>query len=83
MGTISWLGGNYMRKDILKQLLENDIEKCEEYLAARLGPDQMILDGFVVDGNTFEDIRELTEDERKCFYTIRINEMRLRMIEEE
>lgn len=72
-----------MRKDILKQLLENDIEKCEEYLAARLGPDQMILDGFVVDENTFEDIRELTEDERKCFYTIRINEMRLRMLEEE
>ena len=53
-----------MRKDILKQLLENDIEKCEEYLAARLGPDQMILDGFVVDENTFEDIRELKEDER-------------------
>jgi len=72
-----------MNPEVLKQLLQNEIKVCEEYLAARLGPDQMILDGFVVDENTFEDIREITEDERKCFYTIRINEMRLRMIEEE
>ena len=72
-----------MRKDILKQLLENEIEKCEEYLAARLGPDQLILDGFIIDENTFDCVRELTEDERKCFYTIRINKMRIRMIEEE
>lgn len=72
-----------MRKDVLKQLLENEIEKCEEYLAARLGPDQLILDGFIIDENTFDYVRELTEDERKCFYTIRINKMRIRMIEEE
>ena len=72
-----------MNPEVLKQLLQSEIKVCEEYLVARLGPDQMILDGFVVDENTFEDIRELTEDERKCFYTIRINEMRLRMLEEE
>lgn len=72
-----------MNPEVLKQLLQSEIKVCEEYLAERLGPDQMILDGFVVDENTFEDIRELTEEERKCFYTIRINKMRLRKIEEE
>ena len=72
-----------MEKEVLKQLLEKEIDDCEQYLAAGLGPDQMILDGFVIDENTFEDIRELTDEERTCFYTIRINKMKINLIEKD
>ena len=72
-----------MKKEILKQLLENDIKVSEEVLAANLKPNEMILDGYVIDLETFENVREATENELKCFYTIRINEMRLRMLDEE
>ena len=71
-----------LKQFVSKQLLENEIDECEQYLSERLGPDQMILDGWVIDENTFEDIRELTEEERECFYLIRINKMKLRRLEE-
>ena len=71
-----------MREDILRQLLENDIKVSEEVLATNLKPNEMILDGYVVDSETLENIREATENELNCFYAIRINEMRLRMLEE-
>ena len=70
-----------MKKEVLEQLLQNEINDCEKYLAERLGPDQMILDDWVIDENTFEDIRELTEEERKYFYLIRINRMKLRRLD--
>ena len=70
-----------MKKEVLEQLLQNEINDCEKYLAERLGPDQMILDDWVIDENTFEDIRELTEEERKCFYLIRINRVKLRRLD--
>ena len=72
-----------MSKEVLKQLLKNEIDDCEKYLADRLGPDQMILDDYVIDENTFYNIRKLTDEERKCFYTIRINKMKIRRIDAE
>lgn len=71
-----------MNNNDLKQLLEKEINDCEQLLTERIKDDQLILDGFVVDSNTFEDIREATEEELKCFYLIRINKMKLRMLEE-
>lgn len=72
-----------MSKGILKQLLENDIKVAKEVLENNLKENEMILDGMVIDVDTFEDIREATENELRCFYAIRINEMRLRMLEEQ
>ncbi len=72
-----------MNKDVLKQLLENDIKVSKEVLENNLKENEMILDGMVIDADTFEDIREATQNELNCFYTIRINEMRLRLLENE
>lgn len=71
-----------MNNNVPKQLLENEINDCEQVLSKRLNQNQMILDGFVIDNVTFEDIREATEEELKCFYLIRINKMKLRLLKE-
>lgn len=71
-----------MNNDTLKQLLENEINVCEQLLIERMEQNQIILDGFVVDNNTFEDIRKATDEELSWFYIIRINKMRLRLLEE-
>lgn len=71
-----------MSNIILKQLLKDEISVCEQLLIERMEQNQMILDGFVVDDITFEDIRKATDEELSWFYTIRINKMRLRLLEE-
>lgn len=71
-----------MNSNVLKQLLENEINDCEQLLSKRLDQNQMILDGFVIDKVTFEDIREATAEELKCFYLIRRNKMKLRLLKE-
>ena len=71
-----------MNNIALKQLLENEINVCEQLLSERMEQNQIILDGFVVDDNTFEDIRKATDEEISWFYTIRINKLKIRLLEE-
>ena len=63
------------------ELLNKEIEFCKNILSAKLKPTEMILDREVVDKDTLEFIREATEFELDCFYTIRINEMKIRRME--
>ena len=60
------------------EMLKKEIEICKDVLNASLKPSEMILDGNVVDKETLDFIREATEFELDCFYTIRINEMKIR-----
>lgn len=71
-----------MNNNTLKQLLKDEISVCEQLLIERMEQNQMILDGFVVDDTTFEDIRKATDEELSWFYTIRINKLKLRLLEE-
>lgn len=71
-----------MKKLLLKELIENDIRISKKFLSTLLKENEEILDGMVVDKETLEDIRKASEEELEWFYAIRINEMRLRNLEE-
>ena len=71
-----------MKKLLLKGLIENDIKISKKFLSTLLKENEEILDGMVVDKDTLEDIREASEEELEWFYAIRLNEMRLRNLEE-
>lgn len=71
-----------MKKLLLKELIENDIRISKRFLNTSLKENEEILDGMVVDKYTLEDIREASEEELEWFYAIRLNEMRLRNLEE-
>lgn len=66
----------------MKEKLIKEIEFCKKILESKLVCTEMILDGYVVNRKTFETIREADELELECFYTIRINEMKLRLLDE-
>lgn len=66
----------------MKEKLIKEIEFCKKILESKLVCTEMILDGYVVNKKTFETIREADELELECFYTIRINEMKLRLLDE-
>jgi hypothetical protein len=66
----------------MKEKLIKEIEFCKKILDSKLVCTEMILDGYVVNRKTFETIREADELELECFYTIRINEMKLRLLDE-
>lgn len=65
----------------MKEKLIKEIEFCKKILDSKLVCTEMILDGYVVNRKTFETIREADELELECFYTIRINEMKLRLLD--
>ena len=71
-----------MKKLLLKELIENDIRISKKFLSTLLKENEEILDGMVVDKDTLEDIRKASEEELEWFYAIRLNEMRLRNLEE-
>jgi hypothetical protein len=71
-----------MKKLLLKELIENDIRISKKFLNKSLRENEEILDGMVVDKDTLEDIRKASEEELEWFYAIRLNEMRLRNLEE-
>ena len=71
-----------MKKLLLKELIENDIRISKRFLNTSLKENEEILDGMIVDKYTLEDIREASEEELEWFYAIRLNEMRLRNLEE-
>ena len=71
-----------MKKLLLKELIENDIRISKRFLNTSLKENEEILDGMVVDKYTLEDIRKASEEELEWFYAIRLNEMRLRNLEE-
>lgn len=71
-----------MKKLLLKELIENDIRISKKFLNTLLKENEEILDGMIVDKYTLEDIREASEEELEWFYAIRLNEMRLRNLEE-
>ena len=66
----------------MKEKLIKEIEFCKKILESKLVCTEMILDGHVVNKKTFETIRKADELELECFYTIRINEMKLRLLDE-
>lgn len=66
----------------MKDRLIKEIEFCEKILESKLVCTEMILDDEIVDTRTFETIRKADELELECFYTIRINEMKLRLLDE-
>lgn len=66
----------------MKEKLIKEIEFCKKILESKLVCTEMILDGCVVNKKTFETIRKADELELECFYTIRINEMKLRLLDE-
>lgn len=66
----------------MKEKLIKEIEFCKKILESKLVCTEMILDGYVVNRKTFETIRKADELELECFYTIRINEMKLRLLDE-
>jgi hypothetical protein len=66
----------------MKEKLIKEIEFCKKILDSKLVCTEMILDGYVVNRKTFETIRKADELELECFYTIRINEMKLRLLDE-
>lgn len=66
----------------MREKLIKEIEFCKKILDSKLVCTEMILDGYVVNRKTFETIREADELELECFYTIRINEMKLRLLDE-